>query len=405
MKHSFITLGAVVSIALLSAGVQTSFAADFDGSIELEQRYFFDSSIQPNLSQSQTSLRLQTEFFKDWSKGDYNLVFEPFARLDSQDDERSHADIRQLLWSKLGKNYELSAGIGRVFWGVTESQHLVDIINQTDGVENIDGEDKLGQPMIRYSYFSDIGSIEAFVLPYFRTRTFVGADARLSGGVIVDNDNEVFESKDEQKNVDLALRYSNTFGAWGVGLSWFNGTSREPDILRLLDFSTGLSSPYYPQIDQFGADIQLTTDAWLFKLEAIQRNFKDELYEDFAAATIGSEYTLVGLFGTNYDLGMLAEYSWDERGESASSLFQNDLFLGARLALNNIGESTVLLGLSNDLDNSDSRGLFVEAATRIGSTMTLNVELRYFDSDTPTDPLFRIKNDSFAQIGLEYFFD
>jgi len=383
---------------------RASFSVDFDGSAEIEQRYFFESS-EAELSQSQTSVRLQTEFFQEWKNGDYTLVFEPFARLDSQDDERTHSDVRQLLWSKLGKNYEFSAGIGRVFWGVTESQHLVDIINQTDAVENIDGEDKLGQPMIRYSYFNNFGTIDAFVLPYFRTRTFIGADGRLNGGIIVDNDKEVYESDDEQKHVDFAVRYSNTFGAWSVGLSWFNGTSREADILRLLDFNTGRSTPFYPQIDQFAADIQLTTDAWLFKLEAIQRNFNDDFYDDFAAATLGTEYTFVGLFGTNYDLGMLAEYSWDERDEQATSLFQNDLFIGARLALNNLGESTVLFGLANDLDNSDSRALFVEAATRLGTTMTLNIELRHFDSDTPGDPLFLFQNDSFIQVGIEYFFD
>ena len=39
-------------------------------------------------------------------------------------------------------------GLRKVYWGVTESQHLVDVINQTEGVENLDGEDKLGQPML-----------------------------------------------------------------------------------------------------------------------------------------------------------------------------------------------------------------------------------------------------------------
>jgi len=57
------------------------------------------------------------------------------------------------------------------------------------------------------------------------------------------------------------------------------------------------------------------------------------------------------------------------------------------------------------LDNSDSRALFVEAATRLGTTMTLNIELRHFDSDTPGDPLFLFQNDSFIQVGIEYFFD
>jgi hypothetical protein len=50
----------------------------------------------------------------------------------------------------------------------------VDIINQTDLVENIDGEDKLGQPMVHFSYFGDWGVVDFFLLPYLRERTYPG---------------------------------------------------------------------------------------------------------------------------------------------------------------------------------------------------------------------------------------
>jgi len=90
-------------------------ATDFDGSFELEQRVFFESLDNTNLGHGQTSGRLLLELFHNWNKGNDQIVFEPFFRIDSDDEERSHADIRQLLWSRFGKNYELSAGIGRVF--------------------------------------------------------------------------------------------------------------------------------------------------------------------------------------------------------------------------------------------------------------------------------------------------
>lgn len=389
--------------ALLLA--ETAYAAQtFNGSVEFEQRLFWQQSLQTDLSKSQSSLRLEAEYFLDWNDSDSQLVIEPFVRLDSVDEQRSHFDLRQFLWSKLSDSSELSVGIGRVFWGVTESQHLVDVINQTDGVENIDGEDKLGQPMVRYSYFNDYGTFDAFLLPYFRTRTFAGEDSRLTGGIQVDNDKQVFQSSSEQTHLDFALRYSNTFGDLGVGLSWFSGTSREPDLFRLFDPRTSSTTPYYALIDQFGVDLQLTTDAWLFKLEAIQRNHSDRFSQDFAAATIGAEYTFVGVFGSVYDLGALAEYSWDERGENASSLFQNDLFAGARLVLNDMSDSQVLFGIAQDLDESSSHSVFVEAATRLNSKLTANIELRYFESDDPSDLLFRFRNDSFVQIGLELYF-
>jgi len=377
----------------------------FDGSVEIEQRIFLEDNPLPGVNLFQSSARLSLEFFKEWNNGDDQLVFEPFVRLDADDSERSHFDIRQFVWSHYGENYELSAGIGQVFWGVTESQHLVDIINQTDTVENIDGEDKLGQPMIQYSYFNNYGTFEAFLLPYFRERTFEGSEGRLSGGFIVDNDRAFYESSSEQSHLDFAIRYSNTIGDWGLGLSWFSGTSREPDLLRFANFQSGATTPFYPQIDQFGADIQITSGGWLWKLEAIQRNHDDDFYEDFAAATVGAEYTLVGIFGSVYDLGLLGEYSWDQRDERATSLFQNDAFLGARLALNDVNDSQFLIGMANDLDNSDSRSIFMEGSTRLAPALTMNIELRYFDSDTPSDLLFRFEDDSFIQVGVEYFFD
>ena len=396
---------AICMVALTAVSYQAIADTTWDGSFELEQRYFWDDAVDPTLSSGQSSARLQLEVFSEWNNGDDTLTIEPFYRLDAQDDERSHGDLRQFIWSRLGDNWELSAGLGRVFWGVTESQHLVDVVNQTDGVENIDGEDKLGQPMLRYQYFGNYGTLDTFVLPYFRTRTFAGADSRLNGGFLVNNDAESFESDDQQSHLDYALRYSHTLGAWDIGLSWFDGTAREPDLLRLLDPRTFTTTPYYPQINQFGADIQITTDAWLFKLEVIQRSFDDSLYQDFSAATLGAEYTFVGIFGSIYDLGVLSEYSWDERDSNASTPFQNDLFVGGRLAFNDINNSVLLVGATTDFDDSSSKTLFIEASTRVASALTANIEVRYFASDNPRDILFGFKDNSFIQVGIEYFFD
>ena len=389
-------------------------ATTINGSVAVEQRYFWQGEssqsqainqlFSRDTSKSQTSAVVELDIFTEWNNGKDQLSFEPFLRIDSQDDERTHFDIRQLLWTHVESNWELSAGIGIVFWGVTESQHLDDIINQTDLVENIDGEDKLGQPMIHYSYFSDFGTFEAFLLPTFRTRTFDGPDSRLNAGLDINNDNEEFESDAGQERLDFALRYSQTVGDWSIGLSWFSGTSREPDLTRFFDPNTLSTTPFYPQIDQFGADIQITTGAWSIKLEAIQRNHSDAFLEDFAATTVGAEYSFVGIFGSIYDLGVLAEYSWDERGLNATSTFQNDIFLGARLAFNDINESEFLFGFTNDLDNTDSRAVFIEGSTRLNSSLTSEIQLRYFESDTPEDPLFFFSDDSFIQFNLEYNF-
>ncbi len=105
--------------------------------------------------------------------------FIPFYRYDANDAKRTRGDIRELYWQMDYRELSFKAGIDVVFWGVAESQHLVDIINQTDLVEDIDGEEKLGQPMVNLDYMTDLGTWQFYLLPYFRERTFPGEQGRL----------------------------------------------------------------------------------------------------------------------------------------------------------------------------------------------------------------------------------
>ncbi len=53
-----------------------------------------------------------------------------------------------------------------------------------------------------------------------------------------------------------------------VGISWFDGQSREP-VLRPAPGNDGgfVLQPHYEKIRQFGLDAQLTTGLWLLELE------------------------------------------------------------------------------------------------------------------------------------------
>ena len=102
-----------------------------------EQR---DATVSP-------SFVIAPEILWDALDGGLQLTVEPFLRLDPQDG-RSHWDVREASALYIAEGWTLFAGAGRVFWGKAESRHLVDIVNQTDGVEDVDGEDKLGQPMV-----------------------------------------------------------------------------------------------------------------------------------------------------------------------------------------------------------------------------------------------------------------
>lgn len=322
-----------------------------------------------------------------------------FGRVDSLDDERSHVDLREFMWLYYTDTWELRAGVGKVFWGVTESAHRVDIINQTDGVETADGEAKLGQPMINWSGIYDWGTVDAFVLPYFRERTFAGPDSPLGFGLPVGD--AIYESRDEQNNTDYALRYFHTLGVWDLGLSYFKGTDRNAILVPTYLTDTAELTPYYQQIEQTGLEVQATLDSWLWKLEAIHQK---NAIKDYAALTAGVEYTLIGLANSSKDLGLLAELHRDSRNEQADNPLQNDLFLGARLTFNDMDDTALLFGVIQDLTYSDSRLAFIEASRRVGARWTMSLDGRVYLSETPEDLVYGLRKADHITFEAAYHF-
>ena len=392
-------LAAALCLTSSLASAETYF--EFSGKVGAEWRLFADDSIHSNQhGQNNLSLAVEPEFFWEWNEGNDTLLFKPFIRVDQHDNERTHGDIRELLWTHVGEDWEIKAGVGKVFWGVTEFQHLVDIINQDDGVEDIDGEDKLGQPMISLSMVREWGIVDLFILPGFRERTFPGSEGRLRSSLVVDTDNATYESAAEEHHADLAARWSHTIGNYDFGLYWFHGTSRDP-ILTPTTKTDGsmVLTPHYEQINQAGLDLQATIDDWLWKLEVIWREGESDNYW---AAQGGFEYTITGVAESSADLGLLMEYGWDERGKSGGTN-QNDLFLGARLALNDEASSEILAGIGYDLDYK-SKSFIVEASRRIGDDWKISLDARFFDSDEPQQPLYSLRRDDHLQVTMEYYF-
>ena len=393
------------SILLLSFYCLTwpacSFCHELNGRLSAEIRLFANEPLYPGQERNNGSLALAPEYYHEWESGS-SFIFIPFLRLDSADSERTHFDIRELNFLLLGDPWELRIGVSKVFWGVTEFVHLIDIINQTDLVEDIRGEDKLGQPMVHLSAPTDWGVLDLFVLPYFRERTFPGTKGRLRTSVPVDTDNPVYESSAEENHVDFACRYSRFFDFGDIGIYYFKGTGRDP--LFIPSVNTGgqpVLLPYYRLIDQVGIDLQLVAGSWLWKLEAL---YQDNDTEHFYAATGGFEYTFFGIGNSKMDLGLITEYAYDDRDEVNTASFANDLLLGLRVGVNDTAGTELLAGLSYDLD---SRGnvLRLEASRRITDTLKIFLEGWAFFATEPEDiSLYSIRDDDFIRLQLFHYF-
>ena len=393
---------AAVAGGLAAPAVDAVAGQEVRGSILVETRIFPNDPLFPEQSGavSSPSIDFEPEFIWFPEGGGPELRLSPMLRLDAHDASRTHFDLREAnaLWLRDG--WTLMAGVGKVFWGTTESVHLVDIINQSDAVEDIDNEEKLGQPMVNFTLERDWGVLDLYVLPFFRERTHAASEGRLRGLAPV-LDEAVYESDAGRWHTDFAARWSHAIGDVDLGVAGFYGTSREPYLLPI-DAERGLAlQPYYTIIDQFSVDVQYTRGATLWKLEAMMRGGHGDR---FAASVFGVEHTLFSVGPGPADLGLLAEMTLDGRSDQAPfTVFDNDVFVGFRWAFNDVQGTSVLGGPIVDLDHGETIA-FLEVERRLGERWVGAFEMRLLLNTESTAALHTIRRDDFMTFRLSRFF-
>ncbi len=389
----------VLTTLLLSTSLKAE--SDLKGELGFETRWFPDDPADSRQFDGfQTSFHFEPEWSWENQSRSQQAKITLFGRVDNRDDERTHVDLRDMYWQWVNNQWEVLIGINRVFWGVAESRHLVNTINQIDQVESIDEESFLGQPMVNLSYESDFGRFSLYLMSGFRERTFPDVEGRFRTPIPVDPDQAFYASGLDQWHPETALRYTTVLGDWDIGAHIFHGIGREPTLSPNQDFSRLI--PQYELITQAGLDLQYTREAWLWKLETLVRKGQGKT---FFAMVGGFEYTLYQILNSNYDLGLLAEYLYDDRGGLGSTVtpFDNDLFLAFRLALNDINDTALLAGVFVDL-NDGSGSLRIEAERRLNDFATIEIEAQGFHSDNSNSDLNAFKEDSYIGISLNFYY-
>lgn len=404
---TYLSLGGCVGIVSASNNIELS------GTIALEPRWFWDHSLFGSDSRDKgisNSVFVMPEVDAKLSEST-SLRLVGFYRYDDTDRDRTRGDVREAYLvhfrpTPLGE-LEMRVGLGRVFWGTTESHHLIDIVNQTDLVENPNEEFKLGQPMIHLTLSTESGIFELFGLPFHRQRTFPGPKGRLGFPFEIDTDGVLYENDQEDRHFDVAFRYSHTFGYLDAGISGFIGTNREPFFVPNFGLNFPLSfSPLYTQISQTSIDLRLQHSGWLLKFEGLRRTGSLNRLgteEDYTAFVGGFEYSFFSLFGTVADMTLVTEWSFDERRERATTRFDNDLFVASRFSFNDFQGTTVTASVLLGNDN-DSAIASLEFSRRVSESVSVAMELVLLNEIAADDVLYPLKNDSYLEVGLTYGF-
>jgi len=434
---------AVLLLAIPAAADEFTIGAE----VMIDTRYFFepnDFSKSGNDVFFDPSAAIQPTATYVFDSGVDTLRGTLFGRYDPFDSGRTHFDVREAFYHHMGDGWDFLIGANQVFWGVTESRHLVNIVNQLDYVEDVDGEDFLGQPMVALSVFGEWGMLDVYAMPYFRKRRFYETDARFGYPIDVSTD-PAYESDMDEWHPDFAARYRITLDNWDFGLSHFYGTSRAPRFQ--IDLREPYASlPFADQIDgqfvsvedldsaeQFlndnGIDVadgfEFLNDVMKLRpfyniinqtgLEAV--GVYDDLILKFEGATItgyagdriwamvgGFEYTFNDVDGSGIDVGLLSEYLFDNRNfdDAPFTPYDNDLFVGTRITFNDVADTNILFGAYVDLGEG-STILNLEASHRIEDNMKISLVGRGFAYTSENDPLRFYDDNSYVELRLSIF--
>ena len=365
-----------IFVSALPSFWEGCFAQDVEltAELKLRSRFFIDEPLDNNqLERRQFTGGFEPNLFWRNSDRNHQVAITASFHADSEDEEATRFDILEAYWSFSKNDWDLLVGINRVFWGVTESRHLVNIVNQVDGVESLDEEYFLGQPMVKVGHQTALGRFDLFLMTGFRERTFPGQNGRLRNRHIIDSENARHESAADNWRGDIALRYSHSISGIDIGFHLFSGTGREP--LSFDSITEGLLLPVYGEINQAGVDFQLTHDAWLRKFEGLAREGQGD---SFGAFVLGAEYTFFEVLESSVDLGVMVEGLYDGRSiGSTPTIFQKDLFAGIRIVLNDTQNSYLVARVLYDFENGPE-SMRIEATRRLTDKLLLELEAHFF---------------------------
>ncbi len=294
------------------------------------------------------SLVSQPEITWTSDGGGVSFAFEPFARMDTHDPARTHADLRQAALTVSPGRLEAGLGVGQHRWGVLQLGGLVDIINQRDIVEDIDGQERLGQPYALIGWGGNNLEMSALYLPVQRARTFPGLSGRLRPALGVDASDPQYESAWGPLHPGYAARATAFLGPAELSASGYSGLSRDPRYVA--QFTDSRVATAYDQLQQVSGDGALVAGSFVFVAEGAWHRWGEERIPSPAAGG-GARFTRPGIFGSRMDLTLLLEHTWDPRPVGTPvTVYDNDTSAGLHLRFNDAHGTSLSGAVVRDWD-------------------------------------------------------
>jgi hypothetical protein len=235
----------------------------------------------------------------------------------------------------------------------------------------LDKDKKLGSLGVSYGYFFDESDLSISLKLYEEDQKLQNEESVLYPLPL--SYNAALKSETSKKRPTVYIKYTTVIDNTDLGLIIQNGYNDRRNYI-LLDAQF---IQYAYLVNKFLMYSTTILDDTIYKFEYAKTDVdKYTLIKDYYELGFGVEHTIYSLFD-NADLGVLGEYYRSDHNQENE--FDNDLFIGARVTMNDTRNSEILSGFLKDLDRQKTNFLF-EYSTRLMDHYKFNVKLLHTDA-------------------------
>jgi hypothetical protein len=317
-----------------------------------------------------------------------------FGRLDALDDARSIFVVEEAWVQARSGRMRLRVGADLVNWTATEAFHPADVINARNLDSDLENFEKLGEPMVALQARAFEGTTFSLLyMPYRTEPIFASPRSRLSfaRGIDLDGRRQMVD-RDGDLTDDLwghqaAIAVRQVLGSADLTLHALEHMDRSQPLV-LLDPTRG-PLLQFQTVRQVGGTYQQALGGLLLKLEGAYRMFVAPQaplpgQPDHGLVAAGLEYGLPHAGGSESTFlleGQVLLGVGDEARRAGLSVFQRDVLVGYRLALNDESGKELLLGVIGDLERAGEGLVTLNYQQRIGETWTIRGGVRIFNAE------------------------
>jgi len=337
------------------------------GEVALELRQFSNDNLRTTEDRGIAVFsRLESRYERRRKK----FVFRGFARVDQHDTQRDFLSLEDSYFSyKVGRsqNLEFLAGYKLFNWTATEAFHPADVINSRNFDSNIESFEKKGELTLSAKQTIAEATVSVFLFPRYESPEFPGAKSRLGFGITLEEPKWVEGNglfSEDHYGLQGGLRLTQTIGDLDYSLHFMRHLDRDNPLIEV-NILNGTFTPIFFPVDQVGGTATYVFESLIFKIEAAYRNFKEEMTiltargprrpQDHGRVAMGLEYTLT--LPSGHDLNAFIEgqgiFGLTQEKRAEQDIFQRDLFLGVRYALNDSMGTEVFFSFITDIERAN----------------------------------------------------